>query len=120
LVDRIGPRQRPRTPHPLPLPEETSVALELPVDIESARLAMTTRALTPLVEPGARATFEVTVRHGDQPIAGAEVALLVVDEAVLALSERTHADPLAPFYARVGTGTTHSSTLGMVADAGPA
>ena len=40
----------------------------------------------PLVEPGEDATFEVEVKRDGKPVAGAEVALIVVDEAVLALS----------------------------------
>ena len=57
------------------------------------------------------ATFEVEVRHDDKPVAGAEVALIVVDEAVLALSAKRHADPLAPFYRDVGAGHVARSTI---------
>jgi uncharacterized protein YfaS (alpha-2-macroglobulin family) len=51
-------------------------------------------------------------------VAGAEVALIVVDEAVLALSARSHADPLAPFYDHVDDGTAHRSTLDILRDQG--
>lgn len=118
LVDRVGKRRRTATARPQPLPEEASVELELPVDVESARLEMTARPLAPLVEPGAEATFEVDVRHAGRPAASAEVALLVVDEAVLALASQHHDDPLAPFYRRVGHGTSRHTTLSLVRDAG--
>ena len=52
-------------------------------------------------------------------VANAEVALIVVDEAILSLSERKHGDPLLPFYREVGAGTSNSATFDMVEDAGP-
>ncbi|HEU4614732.1 MAG TPA: alpha-2-macroglobulin family protein, partial [Kofleriaceae bacterium] len=58
------------------------------------------------------------VARDDRPVAGAEVALMVVDEAVLALSSRSHADPLPGFFSAVGDGTQVASTLGLVEDDG--
>ncbi len=101
-----------------PLPEDVTEEVDLPVELDSARLQMTAKALTPLVEPGGEATFEVSVAHGGQPVEGAEVALMVVDEAVLALSHGTHADPLPVFYRKVDAGTQKLSTLALVDDAG--
>jgi hypothetical protein len=98
------------------IPEHVTAERELRVDIEGARLAMTTRPLRPLVQPGEAATFEVQVRHDDKPVAGAEVALLAVDEAILALSAKRHADPLAPFYFDVAEGTSVVTTLDLVKD----
>jgi len=118
VVDRWGKQRRLSGKNTVPLPELTSRQLELPVDVESARLVMRTRALKSLVEPGHDATFEVEVRHNGKPKADAEVALLVVDEAILALSAKSHADPLAPFYHRVGPGTSELSTISLVDDAG--
>ena len=90
-----------------------------PVDVESARLAMRTRPTQPLVEPGADATFEVEVRHDDKPVAGAEVALMVVDEAVLVAvgedARRSARAVLRDVDARHAAG---SSTLDLVRDAG--
>src|SRR5262249_50303672 len=77
-------------------------------------------ATSPQVQPGATATFEVSVRHDDQPVAGAEVALMVVDEAVLALSDRHHEDPLPAFYAPVLADASSVSTGDFVDDAGAA
>ncbi len=118
VVDRIATKQHPDPGSALPVAEESSVALSIPVDMESARLVMTARPLTPLVEPGDMATFEVLVQHDDKPQAGAEVALIVVDEAVLALSAKVHADPLAPFYFEIEPGIRHTTTFPMVQDAG--
>ena len=102
----------------LPLPQHQTVMIDLPVDRESARLAMTARALRPLVGPGEDATYEVTVRHEGKPVANAEVALMVVDEAVLALAGKRHADPLEPFYRHVGPGTSEVETFSMIEDEG--
>ena len=118
-VDRWGKRKSMSTSSTLPLPEHDSVSVELPVNLESARLVMRTRPTRPIVEPGENATFEVTVQHDDKPVAGAEVALIVVDEAILSLSSRKHEDPLAPFYRELGAKTSHEHTYGMVSDMGP-
>jgi alpha-2-macroglobulin len=118
LVDRFARIRHQKPETTAPLPEHTYAQLNVGVDIEGARLAMTTRATAPVVQPGAMATFEVEVRHDGTPAAGAEVALMVVDEAVLALSGASHADPLAPFYRAVADGTRSLSTLSLVHDDG--
>ena len=69
-----------------------------------------TRALTLEVtpqdtrlEPGGETIVDVIVRDAaDKPVAGSEVALVVVDEAVLALSNYQLADPLDVFYSQRG------------------
>jgi uncharacterized protein YfaS (alpha-2-macroglobulin family) len=118
VVDRWGKRRKLNPGSDVPLPEHTSATVDIPVDVESARLEMKTRPTRPLVEPGENATFEVEVKHNGKPKADAEVALIVVDEAVLALAGRSHADPLAPFYRKVDQGTTHATTIDMVHDSG--
>jgi alpha-2-macroglobulin len=118
VVDRWAKRTYLQSGSNLPLPEHLSAQVELGVDLQSARLAMRTRPLQSLVEPGAPATFEVEVKHDDKPVAGAEVALMVVDEAILALSAKNHEDPLASFYSAVDHGTWATSTLGLVQDEG--
>ncbi|HSD86798.1 MAG TPA: alpha-2-macroglobulin family protein [Kofleriaceae bacterium] len=116
VLDRVAKRQYQDKRNPLPISEQASTYIELPVDTEAMRLSMRTRSTEPLVEPGAPATFEVEVSHGDKPMVGAEVALIVVDEAILALSSKTHPDPLAPFYKEVEEGTRNENTLDMVHD----
>jgi hypothetical protein len=117
-VDRVGDRTYKLSGSKEPLPEVRSATAHLIVDVESARLVMTARASAPLVEPGSPATFTVEVRHDDKPVANAEVALMVVDEAVLALSNGKHADPLASFYRGVQAGTWEMSTFPLVRDQG--
>ncbi len=52
------------------------------------------------LEPGGKTAVDVTVRDaGGQPVQGAELAVAVVDEAVLALTNYDPADPIAIFYA---------------------
>jgi uncharacterized protein YfaS (alpha-2-macroglobulin family) len=118
VVDRWGKRRHLDKGSTLPLPEHTTQEVSLPVDVESARLSMRTWPDKPLIEPGEDATFEVEVKRGGQPVAGAEVALMVVDEAVLALAAKSYADPLAPFYRQVADGTRHHTTLDLLADQG--
>lgn len=101
-----------------PFPEHEAMTIELPVDRESARLAMTARALKPVMGPGEEATYEVTVRRADKPVANAEVALIVVDEAVLSLSGRKYGDPLEPFYRHVEAGTHTAQTYAHIVDDG--
>ena len=51
------------------------------------------------VEPGAKTSVDVTVKNADgEPARGAEVALVVVDESVLALSNYELPDPMDVFY----------------------
>jgi alpha-2-macroglobulin len=118
VIDRWGKRRHLNQGSTLPLPEHTTKEISLPVDVESARLSMRTWPQKPLVEPGEDATFEVEVKRGGQPVAGAEVALMVVDEAVLALAAKSYPDPLAPFYRQVAAGTTQHTTLDLLADQG--
>jgi alpha-2-macroglobulin len=57
------------------------------------------------LEPGGETTLAVTVTdaNGD-PVADAELAVVVVDEAILALSNYTLADPVSLFYTGRGAG----------------
>jgi len=118
VVDRFAERPSSTKKSPKPLPDHGSATLDIPVDIEGARLITTAKATKPVVEPGANATFEVQVSRDDKPVAGAEVALIVVDEAVLALSGERHKDPLAPFYSTVPEGTWQVTSLSAIRDAG--
>ncbi len=118
LVDRITDRDYKAGTSKQPLPQHRSAQIDLPVELESARLVMRTRSTRPLVEPGAPATFEVEVTHDGKPTPNAEVALIVVDEAILALAGKNHDDPLAPFYRNVAHGTTQFQSFQHVRDDG--
>lgn len=51
------------------------------------------------LEPGGKTAVTVTVRDAaGQPVSGAEVAVVVVDEAILALTSYDPADPVSVFY----------------------
>ncbi|MGN6109822.1 MAG: MG2 domain-containing protein, partial [Kofleriaceae bacterium] len=117
LVDRWARHESARDAG-APLPEVRSAEIDLPVDVASARLDVTTRPRAPRVAPGGKATFEVEVKRAGQPVAGAEVALLVVDEAVLALSGRAHPDPVAPFFEHLDHDAALRDTVSLVEDAG--
>lgn len=73
---------------------------------EGVKILPTTRTLAvkatpknPIVAPGTTTTIELDVRDpSGRPAKDAEVALVVVDEAVLALSGYKTPDPLAVFY----------------------
>jgi uncharacterized protein YfaS (alpha-2-macroglobulin family) len=117
VVDRIAERTSPMKSFG-PIPGHLTESIDLPVDVESARLAMRTRLTTPIIEPGATPTFEVEVRRDDKPVADAEVALIIVDEAVLALADKRHADPLPGFFQHVGAGVDVVNSYGSILDAG--
>ncbi len=55
------------------------------------------------LEPGGKTVVDVTVKDAvGQPVQGAELAVVVVDEAVLALTNYQMDDPLAVFYSQRG------------------
>ncbi len=114
LVDRYTRVQTDQGPRDLPAIDSTSI--ELAIDREAMRLATTVRPTRAAVDPGDLATFDVQVERDKRPVAGAEVALIVVDEAVLSMAAKSHADPLVPFYRDVDDGTSRDSTFGMVAN----
>ena len=70
----------------------------------SARLAVTITPADDQLAPGAATTLGVGVAAADgTPVAGADLLVVVVDEAVLALSGYQLADPAASFYAHLPT-----------------
>ena len=66
-------------------------------------LAVTAAAKKTAIEPGGSTQIDVDVKGPDgRPVSGAQVAVVVVDEAVLALSGYKTPDPVAVFYAPRG------------------
>lgn len=60
------------------------------------------------LEPGGETEINVDVRNArGEPVSGSEVAVLAVDESVLALTNYELADPLATFYASRQSDTSH-------------
>lgn len=70
-------------------------AVRLPVDLREARLEVEVSSDKPHYEPGERATLRVHVSHAGRPVANADVALAVVDEGILRLTNHHAPDPLA-------------------------
>ncbi|MBI5480032.1 MAG: Ig-like domain-containing protein [Deltaproteobacteria bacterium] len=74
-------------------------ALNLSVPPRSRLLAVTVKPEQTRLEPGGRTSVSLTVRDAaGRPVAGGEVALVVADEAVLALTGYRIGDPAAAFY----------------------
>ncbi len=74
--------------------------LNLSISKETRTLKMEVTPAETELAPGGETTLDVAVKDaGGQPIPGAELAVVVVDEAILALSNYQAADPLETFYA---------------------
>jgi uncharacterized protein YfaS (alpha-2-macroglobulin family) len=103
-VDLVGATERTNdSGDPLPdSPERAAFAvgrLNLQVPPFDRTLAVTAEPLAPTTEPGENTQVDVTVANATgAPVAGAELAVIVVDEAVLALSDYQLPDPLEIFY----------------------
>jgi uncharacterized protein YfaS (alpha-2-macroglobulin family) len=80
----------------------TSAGLKI---LPAARtLGVTAKAKTAAIEPGGSTQIDVDVKSADgRAVAGAQVALIVVDESVLALSGYKTPDPVSVFYSPRGT-----------------
>jgi uncharacterized protein YfaS (alpha-2-macroglobulin family) len=82
-----------------PRPAYATGGLNLNISLQSRTLNVEVSPLESRMEPGAQTAVDVVVTDGNgQPVAGAEVALVVVDEAVLALTNYQLTDPLLAFY----------------------
>ena len=81
-------------------PAYASGQLNLPVPPKSRTLDVVVTPKAKKVSPGEPAKFDVVVKDANgKPVPGAEVALIVVDEAVLSLSGYQFANPINAFYA---------------------
>ncbi len=79
--------------------------LSIPPLSRTLRVDATPRA--DRLEPGAETTIDVTVRDTDgAPVADAEFAVVVVDEAILALTGYQLIDPIRVFYSERGRGVS--------------
>ncbi|MCC6644409.1 MAG: hypothetical protein IT374_02415 [Polyangiaceae bacterium] len=83
-----------------PRPAFATGAAKLPVPPRSRTLAVSAAARDPEIEPGGSTVVDVTLRDdAGAPVEGATVAVVVADEAVLALGAVELPDPIAVFYA---------------------
>ncbi len=88
-------------------PAYATGSLNLTIPAVSRRLNVTATPTVKTLEPGGETTVNVDVKDSaGRPISNGEVAVVVVDEAVLALSAYKLTDPLSVFYAARGTETT--------------
>ncbi len=94
-ADRAG-KPRPDLPA---FPVEASATLELAIPPVSRTLSVTAAPRDAVTKPGAGTAVDVMVRDAaGAPVEKAEVALVVVDEAVLALRGYTFLSPIEAFY----------------------
>jgi len=104
-VDLVGARQRDdeQGPPDPSLPKRPAFAtgqVELKVPPLDRTLDVRVRPVRPAVKPGGKASIRIQVSDSDgAPVRDGRVALVVVDEAVLALGGYDLPDPLEVFYA---------------------
>src|SRR5215831_15713708 len=107
-VDLVGASSRPDDegkPDPkLPKrPAFASGTINLPIPPVTRKLTVAVTPRDKQLEPGGETTVDVELRDaGGKPAQNAEVALVVVDESVLALTGYKLADPLDTFYFQRG------------------
>ncbi|MBV8758576.1 MAG: Ig-like domain-containing protein, partial [Deltaproteobacteria bacterium] len=110
-VDLVGMAAR-TDDHGLPdgkLPKRPAYAtgtIDLPVPAKQRTLAVRVAPALPKVSPGEATKLSIEVRDASgRPVANAETAVIVVDEAVLALTGYQFPNPVDSFYPERGTDT---------------
>ena len=87
-----------------PRPAYATGSLTLAVPPVSRALTMTVAPAATELAPGEETSIAVTLTNAaGEPVADAELAVVVVDEAVLALTNYQLADPIATFYSQRGS-----------------
>ncbi|MDX1687859.1 MAG: alpha-2-macroglobulin family protein, partial [Candidatus Promineifilaceae bacterium] len=82
-----------------PRPAYATGRLNLPISTRSRTLSVDVAPQVSGLEPGGETVIDVAVTDaGGRPVADAEVAVVVVDEAILALTNYQLADPVTIFY----------------------
>ncbi len=109
-VDLVGAAPRPNDKGEIDeklakRPAFASGQINLQISTESRKLNVSAEPESATVEPGGSTTVNVAVTDfRGEPVADSEVAVVVVDESVLALSGYSIADPLGVFYGQRGNG----------------
>lgn len=96
-------------------------SLNLPVPPLARRLAVEAKPRAQALEPGGETVVDVVVRDAKgEPVAGSELAVVVVDEAILGLTGYRIGDPTETFYAQRGGDTQdyHSRAHVLLRDPG--
>lgn len=110
-VDIVGtaPRQNDKgevDPKLADRPAFASGNIDLSISTASRKLTVSAEPRDSTLAPGGETKITIDVRdHRGEPVANSEVAVVVVDESVLALSRYTVADPMSVFYTSRGMGT---------------
>lgn len=73
-------------------------AVRLPVSLDASRLDVAIHSDRPTYEPGEEAEITIDVKGAGAPVEGAEVALAVVDEGILRLTNFHAPDPVAALH----------------------
>lgn len=90
-----------------PRPAFASGSLNLPISTASRKLTVSAEPKEKTLAPGAETKVDVEVKDSDgNPVANSEVAVVIVDESVLALSGYRIADPMSIFYTPRTEGVT--------------
>jgi uncharacterized protein YfaS (alpha-2-macroglobulin family) len=88
-------------------PAFASGNINLSISTDSRKLTVSAEPQEKTLVPGGETKIDVQVKDNrGGPVANSEVAVVVVDESVLALSRYTIADPMDIFYTARSTGTT--------------
>lgn len=110
VVDGVAPR-----------PAYATGTLTLPVSTASRTLAVTVAPADEQVAPGEATSLDVQVDQLDgAPAAGADLLVMVVDEAVLAIGGTELADPVSTFYASLPSEVAATYGRDSIALADPA
>ncbi|MBK8150951.1 MAG: hypothetical protein IPK58_22805 [Acidobacteria bacterium] len=111
-VDLVGAAPRPNEKGEIDeklakRPAFASGQINLQISTESRKLNVSAEPESATIEPGGETKVNVAVTDfRGEPVANSEVAVVVVDESVLALSGYSIADPLGAFYGQRGNGVT--------------
>jgi len=93
--------------------------LNLPIPPLQRTLALEVAPEATELEPGSETTLALNLKDADgQPVSGAELAVVVVDEAILALTNYQLTDPIAVFYSHryADLSSTYSRASIILAD----
>ncbi len=111
-IDLVGasPRTDDKGEIDLKLPKRPAFAsgqLNLSISTASRRLTVSAEPQATTLEPGGETKIDVQVKDSKgEPVANSEVAVVVVDESVLALIGYRIGDPMGIFYTQRGEGVT--------------
>jgi uncharacterized protein YfaS (alpha-2-macroglobulin family) len=88
-------------------PAFASGNINLPISTASRKLTVSADPKDTTLAPGGSTKVDIQVKDNrGEPVANSEVAVVIVDEAVLALSRYSISDPMEIFYTARGTGVT--------------